>query len=283
MPVEENAPAKLNLGLRITGKRDDGYHDILSIFQTVNFFDELTITSAAGSGLMCTEPGIPSGRDNLVIKAQETFSKHYGIPSQVTFSLKKRIPVGAGLGGGSSDAAAALRGLTRFHSIESSNEILRECAEELGSDIPFLLQCGTAIVSGRGERIAFVEWPFDFTYVIVYPGFGISTAWAYENLGKLQNDGGAYRTVIEKLKGGTLEEGEFFSALHNDFEPVVFKEYPALQGIKNSLYKCGACVALLTGSGSSVIGIFEDEENARWCARVLKNNNYRIFTVQAYI
>ena len=183
MPVKEKAPAKLNLGLRILGKRGDSYHNILSIFQTVDLYDELNLISSVEPGLECTGDGIPPGGDNLILKAEERFRACFGIESHMHFSLKKRIPVSAGLAGGSSDAAAVLRGLRQFYGIEISDMALHECVAELGSDIPFLLQGGTAIVSGRGECVTFVKWPFKLTYVIVYPGFGISTAWAYESLG----------------------------------------------------------------------------------------------------
>ncbi len=281
MTVKEKAPAKLNLGLRILGKRDDGFHNILSIFQTVGLCDELTLTSSTETGIECDNAGVPKGDDNLILRAEDKFRKYSGISSPVRFILKKRIPVGAGLGGGSSDAAASLRGLKDFHGAEIQDNALSECAAELGSDIPFLLRGGTAIVSGRGECADFVEWPFDFTYVIVYPGFGVPTAWAYGNIDNFFDDGGVYRAATEKLKEENLEAGEFFNALRNDFEPVVFGKHTALKEIKTSLMERGASAALLTGSGSAMFGIFEEKKDAEKCARLFKNDFTDVFTVRA--
>jgi len=281
MTVKEKAPAKLNLGLRILGKRDDGFHNILSIFQTIGLHDELTLTSSTETGIECDNAGVPKGDDNLILRAKDKFRKCSDISSPVRFILKKRIPVGAGLGGGSSDAAASLRGLKDFHGAEIQDNALSECAAELGSDILFLLRGGTAIVSGRGEWANFVEWPFDFTYVIVYPGFGVSTAWAYGNIENFIDDGGVYRAATKKLKEGNLEAGEFFNALRNDFEPVVFGKYPVLKDIKTSLMERGASAALLTGSGSAMFGIFEENKSAERCAKIFKKDFTDVFTVRA--
>ena len=282
MTVREKAPAKLNLGLRILGKRDDGFHNILSIFQTVGLCDELILTSSTETEIECDYVGVPKGYDNLILRAEDKFRKCSGISSPVRFILKKRIPVGAGLGGGSSDAAASLRGLKDFHGVEIQDNVLSECAAELGSDIPFLLRGGTAVVSGRGECVDFVEWPFDFTYVIVYPGFGVSTAWAYGNVDNFFDDGGVYRAVIEKLKEGNLKTGDIFDTLRNDFEPVVFGKYTVLQEIKTTFLKYGASAALLTGSGSAMFGIFEEKKDAEKCARLFKKDFTDVFTVKAY-
>ena len=283
MPLVEKAPAKLNLGLRIVGKREDGYHDILSVFQTVGLYDELTITPSTESGIECSDPGVPDDRNNLVLKAEVCFKKNIGIDaaSHTHFLLKKRIPVGAGLGGGSSDAAAALRGLVRLYDVEISDRALHECASGLGSDVFFLIKGGTAVVSGRGETVTFVQWPFDFTYVIVYPGFGVSTAWAYGAVGEFWSDMGDYQSMTEKLKTGILEADDFLKSLRNDFEPVVFKKYPVLKQVKTGLIKCGARAALLTGSGSCMTGIFEHEEEAVRCAKIIKSDFTGVYIVKA--
>lgn len=282
MTVDEKAPAKINLGLRILGKREDGYHSIQSLFQTVGLSDELRLTPSNETALSCTDPRIPTGTDNLVLKADELFRKHAGLKKNVHFHLKKRIPVGAGLAGGSSDAAAALRGLRRFSGGEVSDVVLRDYASELGSDIPFLINGGTAVVGGRGEVISEVEWTFDFTYVLVYPGFSVSTTWAYRNLERFSDDNGLYNEMIVTLKAGELDTEMFFRALRNDFEPVVFRQYPHLEKIKSDLLEHGSRAAVMTGSGSCIFGVFEDEYNALECARIFKSKKYRVFTVKKY-
>ncbi|MFC1692989.1 4-(cytidine 5'-diphospho)-2-C-methyl-D-erythritol kinase [Candidatus Latescibacterota bacterium] len=282
MSVKERAPAKVNLGLRITGKRADGYHNILSIFQTVELYDELHMTVSPESGLSCDHPDVPQNAENLILKAEDILRTRHDITSRVHFRLTKRIPVGGGLGGGSSDAAAAIRGLKTLYGLDISDIVLMKYGEELGFDVPFLLRGGTAVVSGRGERVEFVSWPFDFTYVIVYPNFGISTAWAYSNLDWPTDDPDAYQSMTVKLKAGTLDSGKFFDVLRNDFEGVVFQKYPVLKEIKALLTHHGARTAILTGSGSSMLGIFEEEKDAQLCTQSLKSSFSSVFIVKAH-
>lgn len=282
MIVFERAPAKINLGLKILGKRPDGYHDILSIFQTVDLCDELTLSDESGPGFECESPTVPRGPDNLVLRAERVLASAAGEMKPIRYTLRKRIPVGAGLGGGSSDAAAALRGLGRIYGGGASNEsVLSVCAEKLGSDVPFLLKGGTAVVSGRGELIRPVDWPFDFTYVIVYPGFGVSTAWAYGRVNSYEESGGEYASLVRGLAGARSGGDEFIRALLNDFEKVVFPAYPELGGIRSMLLKGGAAAALLTGSGSSLFGIFDEPEMALLCADTVRERGLSAWVVRA--
>jgi len=281
MIIEEKAPAKINLGLRILGRRNDGYHDILSVFQTVDLCDDLRLRRSEETRLVCSGDDVPLDRGNLVLMAEECLRRRTGIQASVEFLLEKRIPVGAGLGGGSSDAAAALRALRRLHGGVIRDSVLHECARELGSDVPFLVRGGTAVVGGRGERVGFVEWPFDFTYVVVYPGFGVSTAWAYGSLSGFHDDGGEYAETVKRLESGHLSAEDFFRSLRNDFEPTVFGAYPALEGIKTALMQHGARAALLSGSGSSVFGIFDDDDAASRSARLLGEDFDAVFAVKA--
>jgi len=305
LKVVENAPAKINLGLKIISKREDGYHNIFSIFQTVDLYDELEITSSRKPGLLCAHLKVPTGSENLVIKAEKLIRKRLqneiaernsissGNLSRMHFTLNKRIPIGGGLAGGSSDAAATLRGLKTLykeiaernsislHNVNIPCNVLSKYASLLGSDVPFLIKGGTSVVSGRGDIIAPVEWPFDFTYVLVYPDFEVSTAWAYGNLKKIRDNNKAYQEMTEKLIAGTLEADEFFEKITNDFEETVFKRYPVLSTIKTQLILNGARRALLTGSGSTVLGIFEDKESASHCAKTFTKQNFKIFIVKA--
>ncbi len=281
--IRETAPAKLNLGLRITGKRSDGFHDILSVFQTVTLHDTLDMEAAVDSTLACSFPGVPDGPDNLVIRAGKALGRRLDKRFEARYTLDKNIPAGAGLGGGSSDAAAALRGLRRlFPGAGICDCDLRECAAGLGSDIPFLLQGGTAIVEGRGERFVEFAWPFDFTYVLVYPGFGVSTAWAYGSLRGFFDDGGVYRTMTERLTEGTVTRDIFFGALRNDFEATVFERYPILGGIRDALLRHGARASLMSGSGSTVFGIFEAGEEAERCAEAMRGEHRDVFVAREY-
>jgi 4-diphosphocytidyl-2-C-methyl-D-erythritol kinase len=279
--VTEEAHAKINLGLKILGKRNDGYHDILSLFQTVEAHDTLQISNTETPGLECGESGVPLGADNLILRAEKVFAEFLCINSRAHFRLNKKIPIGAGLGGGSADAAAALRGLRRLYRADSlPDTALEDMSVKLGSDVSFLLSEGTAVVIGRGEHITPIDWPFDFTYVIVYPGFAVSTAWAYHSLKGFSGNSDAYREMISQLQAGKLEKDELFRVLVNDFESVVLQEYPVIGGIKTDMLAHGALAALLTGSGSSMVGIFEDEHEAYRCAGIMKNERWIVFTVK---
>ena len=279
MSIIETAYAKINLGLSILGRRPGGYHSLLSIFQTVDLADTLELSLSVAPGLSFDAPGIPFGKENLVLKAEELVRTYFAVP-EVRFLLDKKIPVGAGLGGGSSDAAASLRGLVRIHRLSWTDDSLRAHAAEIGSDVPFFIAGGTAVVSGRGEVIESVRWPFAFAYVLVYPGFPVSTAWAYRQLGAIGKNTEPYREMTESLKSGRLERKAFFAALGNDFEEPVFRSYPALGRIKNQLMENGASAAVMSGSGSTMTGIFEDMEEARHAAENLARPEWAVFTVR---
>lgn len=280
MSIIETAYAKINLGLRILGRRPDGYHSLLSIFQTIDLADILELSLSGTPGLSCSAPGVPTGKENLVLKAQELVRTYFTV-QEVRFLLDKKIPAGAGLGGGSSDAAASLRGLVRIHHLFWTDESLRAHAAEIGSDVPFFVSGGTAVVSGRGEVIEAVRWPFPFTYVLVYPGFPVSTAWAYRQLGEIGKNTEPYREMIESLKSGRLGKEVFFAALGNDFEEPVFRSYPVLGRIKHQLMENGASAAVMSGSGSTLAGIFENTEAARRCAEVLRSQpGYSVFVAR---
>ena len=281
MIVEEFAPAKINLGLRILGKRPDGFHDILSLFQTVNFGDILTLSDECEPGLVCSDAKVPVDNSNLICRAEEAFLQRTGIGHRVRFELDKRIPMGAGLGGGSSDAAAALRALDRFHGTNLDSYDLESLGATLGSDVPFLVTGGTAIVSGRGEQIERVRWPFDFIYVIVFPGFGVSTAWAYGALEGFANVG-EYHAMAVRLSEGTASRDEFLGTLVNDFEPVVFRANPILGKIKAEMLGHGAAVSFMSGSGSSIIALFDHEIDANRCAEHIKDRYPVVHTARAY-
>jgi len=282
MTITEQAPAKINLGLKILGKRGDGFHDILSLFQTVTLFDELTLESPAVPGLTCSDPSIPTDLANLVLRAERCFNGLTDHEADVAFTLKKTIPMGAGLGGGSADAAAALRSLMRLHGMAKDESFMQMCASKLGSDIPFLLHGGTAVVSGRGERIIPVKWPFDFIYVIVNPGFGVSTSWAYANIGVPAEDDGRYKQMTDKLIAGTCTRDDFFDAVSNNFEPLVCRTYPDIQYIRSDLLNNGALTVFLTGSGASMVGVFENTAAAEIASMNLDKRSHQVFVVKKH-
>ena len=179
----ERANAKINLGLKVLGPRPDGYHDICSIAQSLDLADVLHLRPSAATRLTCTEPALSTGADNLVLRAAELFNARLGTaPQRFDIHLEKCIPVGAGLGGGSADAAAVLRALNRFHGRPFARAELQSLGSCLGSDIPFLIEGGTALMRGRGERLEPLVWRGDVHYVLACPAIEISTAWAYRHV-----------------------------------------------------------------------------------------------------
>lgn len=268
MTIIEYAPAKLNLGLKVLRRRDDGYHDILSIFQTVTLFDLLTISDNGLKGLTCTPPdAVSCDDDNLVLRAERATLAMIPGSRRLRYELDKTIPIGGGLAGGSSDAAATIRGVNSLHGSPLDEDQLLSIAGSIGSDVPFLISGGTAVVTSRGEHVTRVKWPFSFVYVIAFPGFGVSTAWAYQNLTGIGTNSEPLRELANQLiRGDVVGETLLISALENDFTVPVFGRHPELAHMADVLAGSGAVAAFLTGSGASVVGMFRDEHAARTAA-----------------
>lgn len=262
------AYAKINLGLRILRRRLDGYHDIITVFQRILLADKVVLDKAAEQ-IIYEGPNLTaSPGDNLCIKAARLFQTVFGADCGVKISLNKQIPVGAGLGGGSSDAAAVLRGMAQLNGIQPEDPRLKAIAPTVGSDVLFFLaDVPAAIGEGKGEIItpnrglATSDW-----VVIVWPGFGVSTADAYrkadETLTFSENDIKIIIYDFLKYQGGTPTAG-----MTNDFEPVVFAAHPELTDVRNRLLQAGARFAGLCGSGSSLFGVFDGETQGRAAAR----------------
>jgi 4-diphosphocytidyl-2-C-methyl-D-erythritol kinase len=264
-----NAYAKINLFLRVLGKRPDGYHELETLMQSVTLHDVLTL-SKTRSGLVinCPDKNIPAGRGNLVYQAALAMKKEARAQGLRTTGLKinlrKNIPAGAGLGGGSSDAAAAIRGIDRLWRLGWPVEKLAEIGAGVGSDVPFFLYGGTVLARGRGEKIVPLADLAKWRVVIVKPAFSIPTKWAYENL-KIDLTKRAKNSKIKFHKSKKKQLGQLNDLLVNDLERVCSKKYPILSQIKRQLLDLGAKIALMSGSGSAVFGIVTD---ARVEARV---------------
>ena len=278
--VVENAPAKLNLGLKILGRRADGYHDIVSVLQTVDLCDRLVFTPAppGETQIRCDHPDVPEGPENLVYRAVEILRRETGAGQGVRVDLNKRIPTGAGLGGGSSNAAATLRALDRLWGLHLNPERLAAFAAELGSDVPFFLTGGTAVVTGRGERIRPVDWEGDFWYVLVYPGFPVSTAWAYQNVRIGLTESAAYGTFLDfTVKSGRICAGRLFACLENDFLPLVEAASGNVARILAALAGQGAVACSLSGSGSTLFGVFREARHASAAVALVQGRGRRVY------
>src|SRR5437867_6634005 len=180
--LDIRAYAKINLGLRILRKREDGYHEIETVFHRVNIFDEIRLSPSTGISLTCNDPDIPVNDDNLCMRAASALRDKYAVGKGVHIELKKTIPAGAGLGGGSSDAASTLLGLNQLWKLHLDRENLEPLALRIGSDIPYFLHEGSAYATGRGEKLEDIGIDIPCWIVLVYPKIQISTAWAYQNV-----------------------------------------------------------------------------------------------------
>ncbi len=259
---------KINLLLNVLRRREDGFHDLETVMQPLPLFDELTAKFANRPGieLLCDHPKVPIGADNLICRAANVFQSAVGRNDGLRIYLKKNIPIAAGLGGGSSNAAAALLILNRLYDSALSADRLSETAAQLGSDVPFFLRNGPAIASGRGEKVQPLP-PFeifeDACVILVNPGFGVPTSWAYQKLQLDEAEGNSapisVRELIRALQAGNWEAS--MKGLFNSLERPVFKKYPVLEIIRLGLLKSGASGALLSGSGATVFGIIRGKES----------------------
>jgi 4-diphosphocytidyl-2-C-methyl-D-erythritol kinase len=261
------APCKLNLHLEVLGKRSDGFHDLVSLFQQVSLSDEITIETLKDySGIRIDDDsGIPAEL-NIAGKAAEAFFDSVGFRSGVRISIKKRVPVGAGLGGGSSDAAAVLRGLDALFGLDLGSSRLSEIGSRIGSDVPFFCTAACALVTGRGEIVKPVVPRADFVCLLVDPGFPISTADAYRELDRYRDTGESAKDDLPSLSAdgivsmysGDVSEWRF----GNSFLPALEGRYPELRRIIGTLGSSGAGFAGMTGSGSTLFGIFSSKKEA---------------------
>ncbi len=248
--------AKVNLFLKILGERSDGYTEIRTIFQTISLHDTLSFVPILENDIkleICGEVKIPVGKENLIYKTAFLLKERFSVNKGIKIKLEKRIPTGAGLGGGSSNSAITLLALNDLWGLNLSMEELCEIGSELGSDVPFFLRGGSAFGFGRGnELIFFPDGYFKIPQgelLLVVPDFKISTSWAYETYRRF-----LLTKEVDKNKITCLYGGEVF--FENDFEKLLFKEYPVLLKLKNLLLNYGAKVCIISGSGSVLFGVF---------------------------
>lgn len=273
------APAKINFGLWIGQKQADGYHPLSSIFLPVNLFDTVTaeLNDSGKIEFSCDDPALPSGSENLCWKAAKLFLRETNSDAGVNIALEKKIPSGAGLGGGSSDAAAVLMALNRLLFGEMADERLLNMSVKLGADVPFFLYRRPCSASGTGSFLNPVEFPHDPSVILVVPDFKIGTKEAYGSFDKAKIISREinYANVISNMRG--LENAR--ETVQNDFEPVIFSLYPELNTIRDSLYDLGAMYASMTGSGSVIYGFFDKQEDAR-DAKTIFGKTYQTHVVE---
>ncbi len=263
------APAKINWFLSITGKRNDGYHNILSLMQCIGLYDELAFEQSNKLDLICNMD--ISQEENLVFKAASALGKRVLCDNGARISLKKNIPSGAGLGGGSSDAACTLKGLNMLWKLELRSAELFSIASEIGSDVPFFLEGPCALIEGRGEILKPLKVVSPLVLLLVKPSVSVSTAWAYASYDarlKLTK-----KTVDIKLFIQALNRRDFAfldTLINNDLEYAVAERYPVIKDIKSRLMQSGAMLSAMTGSGSAVFGVFQNVGKAAKAAKMMQ-------------
>jgi 4-diphosphocytidyl-2-C-methyl-D-erythritol kinase len=264
------------LYLRIVGKRPDGYHELETVMLPLDFGDEIVLEAcASGLTLECDNPSLPTDDSNLALRAAKTLSEAFAVEHGAKLTLKKRTPLAAGLGGGSSNAAAVLMGLDRLWKLGTPTEKLHALAASMGSDINFFLAGGAALCRGRGEKIEAIPCNLSATILLVNPGFGISTKWAYENWAKAVPLGAgltAHPPEVSLLLRALAEDdlARCSQCLFNSLEAPSVRKFPALELIKNVMRDGGAAGALMSGSGATVFGLFANEPAAEESAQQIR-------------
>jgi 4-diphosphocytidyl-2-C-methyl-D-erythritol kinase len=269
-------PAKINLCLSVLGRRPDGYHDVEMLMQAVGLFDEVRVRLApAGITVFCDDPSVPSGEGNIAFRAAKEALSLAGARSGVAVEIRKAIPSGAGLGGGSSDAAAVLAACSDLLGLKLSPDRLAELGTRLGMDVPFFFSGPTAIARGRGEVLEPLAPPAPYWVLLVNPGFAVPTAWVYQNLNL-----GLTRKV-DCTNIARLSVRRLAGALHNDLETVTASHHPVICEMEEALMGAGALGSRMSGSGPTVFGLFETEEACRSAASALDGRGWRLFPAQA--
>ena len=290
-----SAPAKINLYLKITGRRPDGYHELNTLMQKIALFDELELTlqSQPGINLSCPAADLPEDEQNIVYRAARLFLDHVGMGGEgLRIVLKKNIPIAAGLGGGSSDAAAVLTGLDRMLATGCSRAQLADMGVKLGADVPFFIyEMSAGWATGIGEKLEAAPPLAGYTILLVNPGIAVSTKWAYETFALTSGKKNFSLSRSQKERG----QAERFAPLNkrpfqpqelmNDLEAVTADKFGAIKTLKKRLLAAGAAGALMSGSGSTVFGLFAAEQQfqAELCCQELQKEYSQVYLVDPLV
>ena len=277
------APAKINLYLEIINKRQDGYHNIESVMHTVSLFDilEFSETELNKIELVCENSELSNPEKNIVYKATKVFKEKYNINKGIKIKLTKNIPMGAGLGGGSSDAAATILALNKIWQVNDDIKNLEALGAALGADVPFFMTGGVAKISGIGDIVEKINTKLNLDFVLVKPNFGVSTPYAYSkvkfpltNIRKIDN-------IITSLEKGMFDFESAKDLFFNRFEDFIFDEYQEIKQIRKVLEELG-CASLMSGSGATVFGLVHDKENIDFILNELKKYSWNIWVASSF-
>lgn len=281
--VEIDSYSKINLTLNILAKRQDGYHNIETIMQSINLADRVFIKeNKEGIKIKCNHPQVPIDDQSLAYRSAEKILNRCRVTKGVKIEIDKKIPLASGMAGGSANSASILVGINKLFTLNLSNEDLRGMGEELGMDVPFCIQNGTALAYHRGEKVTSLS-PVNppLWIIIINPGFEIPTKWAYNNLdlNLIKREKNNTKAMLEALKGGGARG--IAKNLFNSFEELIIEKYPEIGKIKDRLIEEGALGALMSGSGSTVFGIAQNEEQALKIYKNLKSEYKSIWIVHS--
>ncbi|MFQ6611617.1 MAG: 4-(cytidine 5'-diphospho)-2-C-methyl-D-erythritol kinase [Fidelibacterota bacterium] len=259
-PIVRRSFSKINIGLRVLNTRTDGYHNIETVYQELDFSDKIVFKKAAdGCHITSNVNWIPVDETNTCHRAYEVLKSHFPELGGVVIRLNKEVPVGAGLGGGSANAAVTLKTLSKIFQLDCSADELVQIGLLIGADVPFFINGGTQVGEGIGDRLTPLNNFVNGVYLLVIPSFSISTAWAYQAVKNILETSGQMSNFARFFSG----EISALKIFKNDFEKIVIPAYPEIGTIKQKLLDSGAGFASLSGSGSTVFGIFDDEATAR--------------------
>ena len=267
------SPAKINIGLNIINKRDDGFHNLETIFYPLNLYDEISYTRSSIFSFDSNDEDLNKDITNLIVKTKEALEKLLEKKLGVEIFLKKNIPIGAGLGGGSSNAASTLLALIKLFNLDISNNLILDLALNLGSDVPYFLNPVPSFAESRGEILIPINIKIDHHLLIVNPGIHISTKWAF-GLIKPNHPQESLKKLINKSE---LRMKDLVNFTRNDFEEIVFNHFPEIKQIKETMLHLGANHSMMTGTGSTVWAMFDNAETAYQTEQYFKCKNYFTF------
>ena len=252
--------SKVNIGLKVLSQRDDGYHNIYTIFQELNFGDSIDIEKREhGFKIIANVDWIPTNKSNICYKAYTEIKKEFSEVKGIHIKIDKKIPIGSGLGGGSANAAALLKGIKNIYKLEVTESKLEEIGGEVGADVPFFIRGKTQLGEGIGDKLTQLPKAIIGTYLLVIPKISIRTEWAYSVIKNRLNN----QNKNAKFSSFINEDYSSLQIFENDFEQIVIPAYPEIGAIKSKLLNLGARFASLSGSGSTVYGVYDDEASAK--------------------
>ena len=252
--------SKVNIGLKVLSQRDDGYHNIYTIFQELNFGDSIDIEKREhGFKIIANVDWIPTNKSNICYKAYTEIKKEFSEVKGIHIKIDKKIPIGSGLGGGSANAAALLKGIKNIYKLEVTESKLEEIGGEVGADVPFFIRGKTQLGEGIGDKLTQLPKAIIGTYLLVIPKISIRTEWAYSVIKNRLNN----QNKKAKFSSFINEDYSSLQIFENDFEQIVIPAYPEIGAIKSKLLNLGARFASLSGSGSTVYGVYDDEASAK--------------------